>query len=74
MAQGMTPIKTTLRTPPHDTDAEKAFLGSILLRSQSIPDIADMIDPDSFYSGKNSIVSWKAGNRPSLAARPGFRR
>lgn len=52
----MSSIKTTLRTPPHDTDAEKAFLGSILLRSQVIPDIADMLDPDSFYSGKNSVV------------------
>ncbi|HRY62421.1 MAG TPA: replicative DNA helicase [Candidatus Paceibacterota bacterium] len=53
MVQG---IKNNLRTPPHDTDAEKAFLGSILLRSQSIPDVADMLDPDSFYSGKNSVI------------------
>jgi replicative DNA helicase len=50
------PIKTQLRTPPHDTDAEKAFLGSILLRPQTIPDVADMIDHESFYSGRNSVV------------------
>src|SRR3989338_4908740 len=56
MASEMNQVKNSIRTPPRDLEAEKAFLGSLLLRPQSMPDIADLVDQDSFYSGKNSNV------------------
>ncbi|MEI6296146.1 MAG: replicative DNA helicase [bacterium] len=56
MANEMKQIKSALRTPPHDIDAEKALLGGLLMKPQVIPDIADLIDHESFYSGKNSNV------------------
>jgi len=49
-------IKNHLRTPPNDIDAEKALLGSLMLRPNGMADIADLISHESFYSGKNSNI------------------
>jgi replicative DNA helicase len=52
-------IKTpsmTLRVPPQDIDAEKALLGSIMLRPAGIHDISDIVFPDSFYVEKHKII------------------
>ncbi len=45
-----------VRIPPQDLEAEKALLGSIMLRPETVFEISDSVRPDSFYSGKNRIV------------------
>lgn len=56
MATDFKTPKNSIRIPPHDIDAERALLGGIMLRPNTISDIGDMINPDSFYSGKNSHI------------------
>lgn len=45
-----------LRTPPHDTSLEKALLGALILRPNSIHDIVDSIYPETFYERRNSTI------------------
>lgn len=45
-----------LRIPPHNLEAEKAVLGSLMIRSQAFTDIIDIINEDSFYSEKNKLI------------------
>jgi replicative DNA helicase len=52
----MTDKKTKLRVPPQSIDAEKAILGSIMLRPGAIHEINDIINPDSFYATKHSQI------------------
>ncbi len=49
-------MATNLRIPPQNLDAEKALLGSIMLRSDAINDINDSINDRVFYSEKHRIV------------------
>lgn len=46
----------SLRVPPQHLDSEKAFLGSIMLRPESIHDVMDIISLDSFYSERHRII------------------
>ena len=48
--------KTKLRIPPQSLDAEKAILGSIMLRPGAIHEINDIINSDSFYAIKHSQI------------------
>ncbi len=48
--------KSRLRIPPQSLDAEKAVLGSIMLRPGALNEIADILIPDSFYSEKNRLI------------------
>ena len=43
-------------TPPHDMENERAVLGSILIRSDAIHDIIDVVKPESFYSPQNQMI------------------
>ena len=45
-----------LRIPPQNIDSEKALLGSIMLRSDIIFDIMDIISAECFYSEKHRLV------------------
>lgn len=45
-----------LRIPPQNVESERALLGSIMLRSESIEDIMDIIRPESFYSEKHRLI------------------
>lgn len=45
-----------LRVPPQNLDAEKALLGSILLKSNGMYDIADSIRPEHFYAAKHASI------------------
>ena len=49
-------MKTQLRLPPQNIDAEKAVLGSVMLRPPIISEIADILNPDSFYSEKHKMI------------------
>ena len=45
-----------LRTPPQNIDAERALLGSIMLRPIAIMEILDAIQEDDFYVQKHKII------------------
>lgn len=45
-----------IRIPPQNIESEKALLGSIMLRSESLEDIMDIIRPDSFYAEKHRTI------------------
>lgn len=52
----MTKKPPTLRTMPQSLEAEKAILGSIMIRPSSVYEISDMITPDMFYAEKHKII------------------
>lgn len=45
-----------LRIPPQNLDAEKALLGSIMLKSDAMNDVADFIFDDSFYAERHRKI------------------
>lgn len=45
-----------LRIPPQSTEAERALLGSIMLKPDGIHEVTDLISPDSFYVEKHRII------------------
>ena len=47
---------TDLRIPPQSLEAERAILGSIMLKPDSINEILDIIGIDSFYAHKHQII------------------
>ena len=48
--------ETNQNLPPHDPDAEKSILGSILLNSKILDDVADKLKPEFFYDNRNSTI------------------
>ncbi len=44
------------RTPPHNIDAERALLGSIMLRPVALNDVIDSIGEDDFYVQKHRVI------------------
>ncbi len=48
--------KSGFRIPPQNIDAEKALLGSILIKSDSLYEILEIINPESFYAEKHKII------------------
>ncbi|MCX6754830.1 MAG: replicative DNA helicase [Candidatus Nomurabacteria bacterium] len=52
----MTDKKTKLRIPPQNIDAEKAILGSIMLRPGAIHEINDIISMETFYASKHAQI------------------
>lgn len=47
-----------LRIPPQNLDAEKALLGSIMLRPDGISEVLDIIGEQAFYSGRHRFI-WR---------------
>jgi replicative DNA helicase len=47
---------TSLRIPPQDIDAEKALLGSIMIKSDAMHDIVDFIFDESFYAERHRKI------------------
>lgn len=45
-----------IKPPPQNIEAEKAVLGAILIDSQSLTKITDLLRPDSFYDLRHQIV------------------
>jgi len=52
----MSESATQLRMPPQSIDAEKALLGAIMLKSDHMYDISDVVHPDSFYVEKHRLI------------------
>ncbi len=44
------------RIPPQDLEAERALLGAIMLKSNAMYDVADIITPESFYARKHGDI------------------
>jgi replicative DNA helicase len=44
------------KTPPQNIEAEEAVLGSILMNSNSINRVVEIINPDAFYSPINKMI------------------
>lgn len=44
------------RIPPQDLESEKALLGSLLLSSEALFDISDVVTSKSFYAAKHQII------------------
>ena len=42
--------------PPHDVEMEKALLGALMLSQNAMYETADLVSPDSFYSGKHRAI------------------
>jgi len=47
---------TELRVPPQNIEAEKALLGSIMLKPEVIHEVSDILMPECFYSEKHKII------------------
>lgn len=47
------------RMAPHSVEAEEAVLGSVLLNSDSLFEVASFLQPDDFFIVRNSWV-WEA--------------
>ena len=47
---------TVNRRPPQSLDAEKALLGSLLLKPEAMHDIADIVRGESFYAEKHKLI------------------
>ncbi len=52
----MTANSRTLRTPPHNIEAEQALLGAIMLKSEAMHDVSVDIRPESFYTDKHREI------------------
>jgi len=48
--------KPKLRIPPQNIDAEKAMLGSVIIKSESIFEVLEHVNESSFYSDKHQII------------------
>jgi replicative DNA helicase len=46
----------TLRIPPQSLDSERALLGALLLKPDTIHDVGDMVRGDSFYAEKHKLI------------------
>lgn len=56
ISNGMSNAKSILRIPPQNLEAEKAVLGSIMLRPGSLFEITDALSAESFYAEKHRII------------------
>ncbi|MFT7486945.1 MAG: replicative DNA helicase [Candidatus Paceibacteria bacterium] len=44
------------RVPPHNDEAEKAVLGSLLIDPGRITDVVDLLRPEDFYSRRHGLI------------------
>ena len=45
-----------LRVPPQSLEAEKALLGSVMIRPEVMHDISDIINENAFYSDRHKMI------------------
>ena len=57
MAETKTPVVSkVLRNPPHNVDAERALLGAIILKPDTMHDVSVTVFPESFYADKHRDI------------------
>ena len=49
-------VNRSLRTPPHNIDAEKALLGAIILKPDVMHDVSVTVYPESFFADKHRSI------------------
>ncbi len=49
-------LRNDLRVPPQNLDAERALLGSIMLKPEALNDIVDIVSEDSMYAQKHRLI------------------
>jgi replicative DNA helicase len=49
-------VRDNLETPPHDLQAERAVLGSLLKNPRAVYQVIDVLVPEAFYDIKNRLV------------------
>jgi len=49
-------LNSNLRVPPQNIDAEKALIGSIMIRPEALNEVIDIISPQAFYLNKHQII------------------
>ncbi len=47
---------SNLKLPPQNIDAEKALLGSVLIKGDSLYEVMEILSPEIFYSEKHKII------------------
>ncbi len=52
----MAATRSDLRLPPQHLDSERALLGAIMLRSEVLYDVMDIIQSESFYAEKHRMI------------------
>ena len=45
-----------IRRPPQNLETEQAFLGALLLNSEKIHDVLEIVLPESFYAPKHKVI------------------
>lgn len=45
-----------IKVPPHNLEAEKSVLGSVMLEKNAIVKVADLIHPEDFYYDTNALI------------------
>ena len=55
-AEDVRVLRTDHRVPPQNIEAEESVLGSMMLSSDAIGDVVQMLDPDDFYRGANAKI------------------
>ncbi|MCD6261799.1 MAG: replicative DNA helicase [Deltaproteobacteria bacterium] len=57
MPQTITKVPANiLKVPPHNTNAEKTILGGILMNTDAMSQVIDIISPEDFYSDAHSFI------------------
>ncbi len=46
----------SLRVPPQDNNAEKAFLGSVMLKPKNLNEVMDLVQPNDFYVTRHRLI------------------
>ncbi|MBT4384637.1 replicative DNA helicase [Candidatus Peregrinibacteria bacterium] len=49
-------MTTDIKIPPHNLEAEKSVLGSVMIEKNAIIKIADLIEPEDFYFDTHGII------------------
>ncbi len=49
-------IKSPIKVPPQDIEAERALLGSLMLKPAGIYDVADIISREAFYAERHRTI------------------
>lgn len=52
----MADLNKSLRTPPHNIEAERALLGAVILKPETIHDVSAIVYPESFYADKHREI------------------
>ena len=52
----MAESKKTLRVPPQNIESEKALLGCLMLKQDSIYDVVDRVPAHAFYVEKHRLI------------------